>query len=329
MGGPWCSCSWAPWPAAIEADSISRRLADHVLHRLAGGRPDASDQVASQPARARLRERGDHDVVRRVELERVLDRRVGVGVGHLSYRVEAGLLQLGERVREPLRRGVVTVAVAVARRLRRDHDEAARLLLRLLAQRVEQRRAAHGLVGDHERALDVVALGVEVHHHVLDGPARGAAQPVHEALAQPAGAGLRVRGDDDLVVVLVAERVHDRGVRVWVHHLAVGLDAGLAEQRDRHLHAVLGGVAHHRVVDHVAVLRLVLGADDVHVRLAALGSALDRVDQRLPGHGLVGHDEDALHSLGGGAPPPPAGAGTCAGAFSLNTACTAPGVPYS
>ena len=33
--------------------------------------------------------------------------------------------------------------------------------------------------------------------------------------------------------------------------------------------------------------------------------------------------------LGGGAPPPPAGAGTAAAVLSLNTACTAPGTPYS
>ena len=56
-----------------------------------------------------------------------------------------------------------------------------------------------------------------------------------------------------------------------------------------------------------------------------------------PGDGLVGDDQDVAwllvaHSVctGGGAPPPPAGAG-CAGvgAFSLKTACTAPGTPYS
>ena len=163
---------------------------------------------------------------------------------------------------------------------------------------------------------------------MLDRAPRGAPDAVDEALAQPARARLGVGGDDDLVVVLLAERVHDGRVGVGVHHLAVGLDAGLAQQRERHLEPVLGGVAHRRVVDHVAVLGLVLRADHVHVDLARRSArALDGVDQRLAGHRLVGDYEDPLHSVGGGAPPPPAGAGTAApaGAFSLNTACTAPG----
>ena len=64
-------------PAATDADSISRSSSLHdVLDRLAGGRLHAADQVGAQPARARLGEGGDDDVVRRVELERVLDRRV-------------------------------------------------------------------------------------------------------------------------------------------------------------------------------------------------------------------------------------------------------------
>ena len=285
---------------------------------------------AAQPARARLGEGGDHDVVRRVELERVLDRGVGVGVHHLADRLEAGALELAQRVRQALV-GVARPAVVLAL-LRADHDEAARPVLGLLLEVLDQLAAAHGLVGHHERALHVVALGVEVHHHVLDRPPCGALHAVHEPLAQPARARLGMGGDDDLVVVLLAQRVHDRGVGIGVHQLAARLDARLAQQRERHLEPVLGGVAHVVVVDHVAVLGLVLRADHVHVDLLALGAALDRVDQRLARHRLVGHYEDALHgSVGGGAPPPPAGAGAAApaAAFSLNTACTAPGTPYS
>src|SRR5919106_1817432 len=151
----------------------------------------------------------------------------------------------------------------------------------------------------------------------------------HEPLAQPARAGLGVGRDDDLVVVLLSQGVHDRGVGVGVHHLAVRLDARLVQQRQRHPEPVLGRLVHHRVVDHVAVLGLVLGADHVHVDLVPARAGAHGVDQGLPRHRLVRDYEDALHSVGGGAPPPPAGAGTPAGAFSLNTACTAPGTPYS
>ena len=194
---------------------------------------------------------------------------------------------------------------------------------------VSSRAAAHRLVGHDERALDVVALRVEVHDHVLHRPARGAPQAVHEPLAEPAGARLGVRRDDDLVVVLVTEGVHDGGVGVGVHHLAVRLDARLAQQRERDLEAVLGGVAHHRVVDDVAVLRLVLRADDVDVDLLALGDALDRVDQ-----GLARRRSRWLRrvcaSFGrGGRSAAAGGCGRGGPAFSLKTACTAPGVPYS
>src|SRR4051794_22292820 len=133
---------------------------------------------------------------------------------------------------------------------------------------------------------------------------------------------------------MLAERVHDGRVRVGVHHLAVRLDAGLAQERQRQFQAVLGGVAHVLVVDHVAVLRLVLRADHVGVDLLALRPLPDGVDQRLTGDRLVGDDEGALHrsSTGGGAPPPPAGVATapsCARSLSLKPACTTFGMPYS
>ena len=102
------------------------------------------------------------------------------------------------------------------------------------------------------------------------------------------------------------------------------------QQGDRHAQPVLGRVADVLVVDDVAVLGLVLGRDHVDLDLVVGGMALDRLDEGLARHGLVGHYEDALHgSVGGGAPPPPAGVGTVAGLCSLNTACTAPGTPYS
>ena len=292
----------------------------------------------SQPERVSGKRR-DHDVVRPVELERVLDRRVRVGMDDLPDGLEPGLLKRRERVREAL--VGVPLGIAVAARVGGDHDEAPRLLRGLALERVEQRLPADRLIGDHQRALDVVALAVEVHDHVLDVPPGGAREPVHEPLAQPARARLGVGGDDDLVVVLLAQSVHHRRVRVGVHDLAVRLDPRVAQQRERHVEAVLGGVADVLVVHHEPVLGLVLRADDVDVDvLVPAGAALDRVDQRPAGDRFVCDYEDPLHSVmvdsgpgsaisGGGAPPPPAGVGTAAGAFSLNTACTAPGTPYS
>ena len=107
--------SWAAWPAATDADSIRPLLLARPT--CSTGLPveacDAPDQVAAQPARAGLGEGRDHDVVGRVELERVLDRRVRVGVHDLADRVEPGVLERLERVREPLRRVAVAAAVAV------------------------------------------------------------------------------------------------------------------------------------------------------------------------------------------------------------------------
>src|SRR3954451_17658054 len=169
---------------------------------------------------------------------------------------------------------------------------------------------------------------------MLDWAARGPRHPVHQALAQPAGAGFGVGGDDDLVVGLLAQRVHRGRVGVGVHHLAIRLHTDLLELGEGHLEPVLGRVADGVLVDHVAGLGLVLGRDHVDADGSLVRALLDRVDQRLADHSLVGDYEDPLglgviHSGGGGAPPPPAGWATAVGSFSLNTACTAPGTPYS
>src|SRR6185436_2127793 len=116
---------------------LSRRtpsalLTNHVLDGLAGRGLNPADQVAAQPARARLRERRDHDVVGGVELQRVLDGRVRIVVLHLPDRVETGLLELLKRPREPL--VGAAAALAVRARLRRYHDEAPRLLAGLALQ---------------------------------------------------------------------------------------------------------------------------------------------------------------------------------------------------
>src|SRR6185312_10011201 len=99
------------------------RLGGHldVLDRLAGGAARATDQVRAQPARALAREGRDHDLVDRVELERVLDGRERVGVADLTRGLEAGFVQTSERALEPRGR---LLGSAVADRA--DHDEAVR-----------------------------------------------------------------------------------------------------------------------------------------------------------------------------------------------------------
>jgi hypothetical protein len=244
-------------------------------------------------------------------------------VHHLADRLEPRVLHLLEHVREPLVRPAGPGLAALGG----DHDEPAGLLLRLLPQQPHQRPSAHRLIRDHEGAQRLVALRLEVDNHVLNFAPGGPREPVDQPLPQPAGARLGMGRDDDHVVVAVAERVHHGSVGVGVHDLAGGVDPDLLQLRKRHPQTHLGGLADVRVVDDVAVLGLVLRADDVDGDLALFGVPLGRVDELLARDRLVGYDEDALHSLGGGAPPPPAG--TAVGSFSLNTACTAPGTPYS
>ena len=135
------------------------------------------------------------------------------------------------------------------------------LVWRLALQQLEQLGAGHRLVGDHERALDVVALGVEVHDHVLHRAPRGAPDAVDEtSRSQPEPS--RMRRDDDLVGLLLAEGVDDSRVRIG-SMTAPSASMPASQQRQRHAQPVLGRLAHHRVVDHVAVARLVLRADHV------------------------------------------------------------------
>ena len=154
---------------------------------------------------------------------------------------------------------------------------------------------------------------------MLDGQAGLVLDSVHEAAAQPARARLGVGRDDDLVRLEDLAGVHRGRVGIRVHHLAGGLDVLVGELGDGELQPVLGRLAHRAVVDHVAVLGLVLGSDHEGLDLALGLAALHGVDQRLAADGLVGYDED-LHS---------AATGSRFSAGALNTACCAPGTPYS
>jgi hypothetical protein len=58
------------------------------------------DQVVGEPARAALRMRRDHDLVRREDAQLVLDREQGVGVANAAARLDAGEVQLLEEPAE-------------------------------------------------------------------------------------------------------------------------------------------------------------------------------------------------------------------------------------
>ncbi len=118
--------------------------------------------------------------------------------------------------------------------LRGDDQEARRRAAGPLADGVEQLLAEDGLVRDHEHVVGAF-LGGEVDHDVLDGDVDGRADALHDVAAQPAGARLRVRGDDNRVRRRheLAERVPDDVDGVRVDDEAVGCDPVLAQELER------------------------------------------------------------------------------------------------
>src|SRR5437763_7456085 len=63
-GGPCCSWATAAASKCVPLAGRPGHVAmDHVRDRLAGRPPNALDQIGAHPARLRLRERRDHDVV--------------------------------------------------------------------------------------------------------------------------------------------------------------------------------------------------------------------------------------------------------------------------
>jgi hypothetical protein len=105
------------------------------------------------------------------------------------------------------------------------------------------------LIGDDERDLERQALVVDVDHDVLDGKARRLLDALGQVPTQPARRGGRSRRDDDLVDLVVADRVHRGGERVWIADLADPLDALFLHERPGEVDANLRGVADGVVVD--------------------------------------------------------------------------------
>ena len=81
---------------------------------------------------------------------------------------------------ERVRQAGLGVAVLAALALGEDHHEVVRPLGALPLQELDERAAADRLVGDHERAGHVRAVGVQIHHQVLDGKAGVLPHPVDQ-----------------------------------------------------------------------------------------------------------------------------------------------------
>ncbi len=138
----------------------------------------------------------------------------------------------------------------------------------------------------------VAGLGGDVDDDVLDRPVAGdAASAVDHVLTEPTGLLLRMRRHDQLVDVRLelGERVADRGDGVTLDDEAVRGDALVAQHRHRPVEPSTCRGAPGVLVDDVAALGLVHGADHRHAQLA-VAVALDGLDQLPAGHGLVGDD---------------------------------------
>ena len=249
-----CSCAAVAIspPPAPPRPARRRRASTGQLRLLA----DPLDHVAAQPARAGLREGRDDDLVHPLVVDGVHGGRHGIGIADVAARVHARRLELRDRaLHAPLRAGRI-----------RGHDdgELGGRLLRPLAHRGQERLADHRLASDHEHVRALARL-VEVDDDVLDRDVAGRlARAVDQVPAQPARALLRVRRDDHLVGLVLAQRVAQRLQRVGIDDGAAGGDARLVEQVERVAQASLGRGAPLVLVDDVAGARRVLRRDDGH-----------------------------------------------------------------
>src|SRR5436190_14817713 len=92
IGGGCRFASPCPWscPCASAAALIARSFGcHHVIDGQSGLGPEPLEQVAAQPARARLRERRDDDLVDPLVVRRRQRRRDRIGLDNLAVRVDA------------------------------------------------------------------------------------------------------------------------------------------------------------------------------------------------------------------------------------------------
>ena len=173
-----------------------------------------------------------------------------IGVRDLAVHVEPLGAEDRERRAKPALRLGMLAARGIA--LRADDEEARRALRGARADPVEERLAEHGLVGDDE---DVGArAAADVGDDVLDRTIAGRlADLVDEVLAEPPGARLRVRADDDLVDLLGREDVLHGRERLVVEHGAVRRDAREPKRREHAVEPAAGCRAPRVAVDDVAL----------------------------------------------------------------------------
>ena len=205
---------------------------DDVLDRDAGVRAQPPDEVAAQPAGALAGERGDDDLVDALVGDRLHRRRVRIRVRDLPVRLDPHVRSVVSAARR--RRSASGCAAASRVALRADDQEAGGALGRAAPDPVEQRRAEHGLVRDHEHVRLPRARGDLGDDVLRTGGRRQALRISSSRLrrSQPDFC-LGMGGDDQLVDVLLREDVLDRGERAAFEHVAVRGDPGRAQRRDR------------------------------------------------------------------------------------------------
>ena len=181
-----------------------------------------SIEVGAQPARAGRGQGGDDDVVDAEELQRV-HRPPCRGRGRRSCPAQIRPAARARSMTCVRRARACARGDAVAALLGHDEDEHVALAARpRFAFSASSRpvEAAVRLATD-ERDVEGQALLVEVDDDVLDRAGRVASRDaLDEVAAQPARRRRRVGRDDDLVGVVLGDRVHRGGVGVGVADLA-------------------------------------------------------------------------------------------------------------
>src|SRR6185503_12730631 len=167
----------------------------------------------------------------------------------------------------------------------------------------------------------------DVRHHMLHGTIAGRLSDLLEQVAAPpAGLGLRMGGDDELVRLLHRNGVLHGGERVAVDDMPGRGEPRIAKLLESTVEAPAGRRAARVLVDHVPLTWSVYRRDHDDGRLASRNPIPDRVEQLIAVQRLVRDHEDlarVAHRTTSSSPSFAVTAPPC------RTACLAPGTPYS
>ena len=259
IGGPWWAC------AARRRGSSCRRpnlggLDDDVLDRQPAVGAEPPDEVAAEPARALARERRDDDLVRPLVADRLHRRGVRVGMRDLAVRLDPLGAQRRERLPQPPL-GLRVLAPLRGRSAGRRSGSSRRpRAARCRIRSSSGSPSTVSLATTSTFAPDWAAV-VETTCSTGRGAATRRISSTRSRRSQP-GLRLRVRRDDQLVVVLLGEDVLHRRERIDSNTPPCAGIARRAQRLERPLQPPARGGAARVLVDDVAGARLVHGRDD-------------------------------------------------------------------